>query len=241
GKFAAIDGAGARPELRAAFRIAPAGISFRGALTRIMMKAMCPASSGMRTVSGCARILSWLIAAGLWSAAAVCPAQEPAAGEAPPSSRAEAPERPEETRPTPTNETPALPAGDYDLKYLEGPGGKAVYVPDKASLEEYLEWREQRNARAGKGPPGASVTSLLFEGSADDERALLTAVINVEVAADGEWVAVPLRMPEGTLRAPAVNTGQGLAVQAPFLPDEGYTCGLRGEVRTSWSSRFRSR
>src|SRR5262249_1699269 len=200
---------------------------------------MCPASSGTRTVSGCARILCWLIAAGLTSTGAMCAGQERPAGEAPPAPRAETPEKPAETRPT--NGTPALPTGDYDLKYLEGPGGKAVYVPDKASLEEYLEWREQRNARAGKGPPGASVTSLLFEGSADDERALLTAVINVEVAADGEWVAVPLRMPEGTLRAPAVNTGQGLAVQAPFLPDEGYTCGLRGEVRTSWSSRFRSR
>src|SRR5262245_27071269 len=138
---------------------------------------MCSASSGTRTVSVCARVLCCLVAAGMWSASAAEPGQGRAAGEVPPSPRATITDKPAESRPPATNGTPVIPSGEYDLKYLEVPGGKAVYVPDKASLAEYLEWREQRNARAGKGPPEASVTSLLFDGSADDERALLTAVV----------------------------------------------------------------
>src|SRR5262245_53747856 len=190
---------------------------------------MCFASSGTRTVSVCARVLCCLVAAGMWSARAAYPGQEPAAGEVQPSPRTESTDKPAESRPTPTNGTPGIPPGEYDLKYLEGPGGKAVYVPDKASFEEYLEWRDQRKARAGKGPPEASVTSLMFDGSADDERALLTAVVDIEVATEDEWVRVPLRMPEGTLRAPAIYAGKGLAVPAPYQSDEGYAWWVMGK------------
>jgi hypothetical protein len=165
----------------------------------------------------------------LWNARTAGAVQDPAANEGPPAPRAETPEKLPEKRASSGNEAPAPPAGAYDLKYLEGPGGKAVYVPDKATLEEYLEWREQRNARAGRGPAGANVTSLLFEGSADDERALITAVVDIEVAADDEWVAVPLRMSEGTLRAPAAYTGKGLAFPAPYQPEEGYAWWIKGK------------
>src|SRR5262245_39322839 len=106
--------------------------------------------SGIRTVvsrSGIPR----LIAAGWWLTAVLCLAQEPTAGEGPPAQAAESAEKPSAAG------APALPAGRFDLKYLEGPGGKAVYVPDKASLEEFLEWKEQQLARAGKAPPGATV------------------------------------------------------------------------------------
>src|SRR5262245_22914820 len=114
--------------------------------------------SGIRTVVGRSGILR-LVAVGWWLTAALCLAQEPTTGEGLPGQVAESAEKPSGAG------APALPAGRFDLKYLEGPGGKAVYVPDKASLEEYLEWKAQQLVRAGKAPPGATVTSLLFTGT----------------------------------------------------------------------------
>src|SRR5262249_10011315 len=122
-----------------------------------------------------------------------------------------------------------LSAGRFDIKYLEGPDGRPVYVPDKVSLGEYLEWLEQRHAPVGHSPPGASVSNLIFDGTADDERAYLTAIVDIEVAAENIWVRVPLEMPEGTLRSPAVYSGKGLAVPAPFQHDKGYAWWIRGK------------
>ncbi len=182
-----------------------------------------------------AAISCWLLLAGLCLAVAASGGQESVSGDAPGAPAAESSSKPAE-KPAPEAKpaagngvSPAIPSGTFDLKYLEGPDGRPVYVPDKVRLDEFLKWLEEREARAGQGPPDASVASLSFDGRADEERAYLTALIDLEVAVENAWVRVPLRMPEGTLRAPAVYSGKGLAVPAPWRPDEGYVWWIKGK------------
>src|SRR5579864_3293052 len=132
---------------------------------------MCSVLTGMRIVPGCARTLRWLLPAGLWLAAALCQAQEPGGAAAPLGEVVERVDQPAgEARPA--GARPAIEAdGDlFDIRYLEGPDGRPVFVPDKVRLDEFLNWLEQRKARAGDGPPGVSVSSLSLEGTADEER-----------------------------------------------------------------------
>jgi hypothetical protein len=166
----------------------------------------------------------------LWLAGALCAAQEPAAGDAPAQPGNKSPAKPAaEARPTPANGRPVVPVDPLDLKYLEGPDGRAVYVPDKVGLAEFLKRQAEREAGAGQGPPEVSVSSLSFDGRADDQRAFLTAVVDLEITAENRWVRVPVFMPEATLRTPAVYTGKGLAVSAPWHPEEGYTWWVKGK------------
>jgi hypothetical protein len=175
-----------------------------------------------------------MLVAGLWLAASSA-AQEPVSGDAPAAPAAAQVEKPAEqpasvSRSSAGTGAPsAVPPGPFDIRYLEGPDGRPVYVPDKARLDEFLKWLEERDARTGQGPPGISVAGLSFEGRADDQRAYLTAQIDLEVAAENAWVRVPLLMPEGTLRAPAAYSGKGLAVPAPWRPDEGYVWWIKGK------------
>ena len=188
---------------------------------------MCFPRSGQRTASRCARILCWLLPAGLCLAGTVCAGQEPASGEAPSATRNEAPDA--ETQPKATNGPPVVPTGPLDLKYLEGPDGRAVYVPSKVRLADYLKWEAEREAGLDRGPPDFSISSLTFDGRADDERAFLTALVDLELTSENHWVRVPVLMPEATLRTPAVYTGKGLSVSAPWHPDEGYTWWIKGK------------
>src|SRR5262245_35687007 len=130
--------------------------------------------SGIRTIVGRAGILIWLCAAVCWPAGRLCIAQEGTPGKASP---AQVAETTPEKRAAGTN-AETVPSGRFDIKYLEGPDGRPVYVPDNVSLGQYLEWLEQRQARAGQGPPEASVSNLLFNGTADDERVYLTAIVD---------------------------------------------------------------
>jgi hypothetical protein len=174
-----------------------------------------------------------LLPLGLCLATAICAAQDPTAGDEPRPAAAETAEKaPSDSRPAGSN-TPGPNAGGspIDLRYLEGPDGRPVFVPDKARLDEFLAWLAQRNAQVRQGPPAVSVSSLDFEGTADDERALVSARVELLVAEENDWVRVPLVMPEGTLRAGAVHTGEGIAVPAPYHPEEGYTWWIRGKGR----------
>ena len=154
---------------------------------------------GMRTSSRGARIVSWLAVASLWLGVQQGLAQERASDDLPRSFL-------------------------DDIRYLKGPDGRPVAVPDKATLAEYLKWFSQRNE-----PPAASVSSLAFEGTTLDERIFVTARIGIDVSVDDTWVRVPLLMGEATLRDSAAYTGPGTAVPAPFQLDEGYSWWIKGK------------
>jgi hypothetical protein len=185
----------------------------------------------MRTAARCAGVFCWLTVTGIWFAAALGAAQDTVSGEAPQAPTAEPVEAPAETAPPSAinGSAPSVPGGVLDLKYLEGPDGRAVYVPNRLRLADFLKFEAAREAGAGARPPQASIASIAFDGRADDERAYLTAIIDVDVAADNAWVSVPLLMTEGTLRAPAVYSGKGLAIPAPYQPDGGYTWWIKGK------------
>ena len=184
-------------------------------------------------MSSGAQVLCRLIALGLCLVGTECAAQDPTAGEDPRPAAGEAPEKaPGDARPAvPNVPTPNSAGNPFDLRYLEGPDGRGVFVPDKARLNEYLAWLAQRNARTKQGPPAVSVSSLDFDGTADDERAVVSARVELVVTDENEWVRVPLQMAEGTLRAAASHTGEGIAVPAPYHPEEGYTWWIRGKGR----------
>lgn len=184
-------------------------------------------------MSRCANVLCWLIPAGLCLLANVCAAQAPVVDDPLGRTAAQPSEqRQPETKPGLATESAAGPREPaelevYDLRYLEGPDGKPVLIPDKVQLQEYLTWRLQREGRDREGPPGVSVASLEFDGTAEDERVLLTARVELKVSTDNAWVRVPLEMREATLRAPAVYTGDGLAVPV-YRPKEGYSWWIKG-------------
>jgi hypothetical protein len=195
----------------------------------------------MRTSPRCAKILYWLATAGLWLGARQCPAQERGADDVPRSAAIKTVDAKTGSESKTAGEAEAsdakrpdsLPAADKtaengelfqdDIRYLKGPDGRPVAVPDKGTLAEFLKWLAQR-----KEPPAASVSSLALEGTAGDERLYVTARIEIEVTTDGTWVKVPLHMAEATLRDSAVYSGKGLAVPAPFHPEEGHSWWIKG-------------
>ncbi|HEY2251360.1 MAG TPA: hypothetical protein VGH74_09880, partial [Planctomycetaceae bacterium] len=191
----------------------------------------------MRTSPRCARFFYWLAAASLCLGMQHCLAQERAADEVPRPTAAKTGEnkageskasgapgaKPSDTSAAGEKAAEIGTAFPDDIRFLKGPDGRPVAVPDKATLAEYLKWFAQRNE-----PPSASVSSLSFEGTAGDERINLTARIGIEVSVDDTWVQVPLAMSEATLRDAPVSTGPGRAVPAPFHADEGYSYWIKG-------------
>lgn len=102
-------------------------------------------------------------------------------------------------------------SGNGDIIYLPGPEGDLVPVPAGASLREYLEWLQKKSrtkpdtgavdpvGTQGVTPPGFDITSVALDGSADDERARLTARIRVQLPRADEWARVPLNFSEAVL------------------------------------------
>jgi len=176
-------------------------------------------------------MLRWMAPAGLFLIGTMAVAQPPAGGDPPARPAVDSPDTlPADSKPAAvTGPAPAAPP--FDIRYLEGPDGRPVFVPDKVRLDEFLNWLEQRRGRVGQAPPGVNVSSLSLEGTADDERAHITAQIELQVTQENAWVRVPLQMSEGTLRVPPVYAGGGLAVPAPYNPDEGYSWWIKGKGR----------
>lgn len=125
---------------------------------------------------------------------------------------------------------PAVPLRGIpaQVTYLPGPDGVLVPVPAEATLEDYLEYLRTRGPGkedAGMSP-AYSITSLLLEGTADEERAIITARLHVQIHREQETVSVPIRLDEGVLRE-TQYTGNG---EAGFLNrDAGYTWWFRGK------------
>jgi hypothetical protein len=176
-----------------------------------------------------------VVVAGLWLSAVPCQAQGPVgedaksqAGAEPSAGPASESRTPPSKPATPDRQEANPPMYSGDLRYLIGPDGRAVAVPDKATLDEFRKWLAQRNSQESETPPAASITSLALDGTAGDERILLTARIGIQLSANAGWVRVPLAMSEAALRAAPLYRGPGLAVPAAYHPDEGYAWWIKG-------------
>ncbi|MCY2962984.1 MAG: hypothetical protein NT069_04905 [Planctomycetota bacterium] len=113
-----------------------------------------------------------------------------------------------------------------DLRYLHGPDGRLVPVLDKAAYDEFLKWQESREH---PGPPASAITRLRLEGTAENDRVLLTARIDVTLSVDDEWVQVPLAFTEAQLVDEVRHTGPGEHSPGPFETDTGLSWWLRGK------------
>src|SRR5579864_3871492 len=106
---------------------------------------MCSATSRMRIESRCARWLCWMAPAGLLFAVTTGYAQAPATGDPPDRSFVESPDASAANAKAAAVNGPALAGPSLlDIRYLKGPDGRPVYVPDKVSLADFLKWVEQQ-------------------------------------------------------------------------------------------------
>lgn len=192
---------------------------------------MSSARCRIRNLAQRSGLPGWLLVAALGFAVTTCAAQESAIDDVLRRAAAETGDKPPATGAT----QPA--ATRVDLRYLEGPDGRPVLVPN-VTWDEFVKWLDQRQAPLDEGPPGISVSSLSFDGTADDEQALLTARIELQVSEDKKWVRVPLLMSEATLRSPPIHAGEGLAVPATYHADEGYAWWFKGAGRHQLTLSF---
>jgi hypothetical protein len=97
--------------------------------------------------------------------------------------------------------------------------GDAIRLPDKdgqpvwtvygARFEQFRESLKSKNT-AEHNEPDYSISSVSLTGSCDDERAQLTAKIEIQVERDGIWLTVPIDMQEGFIALPGMRqTGAG--------------------------------
>lgn len=187
----------------------------------------------MRTLFGRATFLCWLIPAGLWLGGGRCTAQEAVVDNGQPlRADAAAGGSPVEASPKPRPGSSDTAEHRLDLRYIQGPDGQPVLVPD-VTWEEFVKWRD---APDREGPPRVTVSGLEFTGSAEDERVLLTANVELQVLTDS-WVRVPLQMSEATLRAAPVHQGKGLAFPAKYNPKEGFTWWIKGKGDPEWATQ----
>ena len=82
---------------------------------------------------------------------------------------------------------------------MQGPNGQLVPVPADAELREFLEWKRHRPAKSTE--PEFSIVDMILEGTADDDRATLTAKMTIKVFPDDRWVQVPLELGEAVIRS----------------------------------------
>jgi hypothetical protein len=137
---------------------------------------------------------------------------------------------------------PAAKVGGLpDLIYLKAANGELVPVLKGPIWEEYLEFIKKRRTAAAVLPDPYSVTNVSLDGDCDreraapavsGERATLTAKIEIQINRADEWVRVPLRMGEGTLRSfshegPPQQTGE--AVFDRLDPEQGHLWWLSGK------------
>ena len=108
--------------------------------------------------------------------------------------------QPKPPTPTPTTKPtrPVQPTtpDPRDWIYLPGPDGKRIPLP--ADLwKDFLRWQ------AGQQAPPFHVTSVTLDGRVDRDRALLEAMVEVQVQSENQWVPIVLRMKTGnTVRTP---------------------------------------
>ncbi|MBS0266207.1 MAG: hypothetical protein JSS02_30030 [Planctomycetes bacterium] len=165
------------------------------------------------------------------STVAPCPAQTTSGADDPPSgtSDSSATSKPADT---PTSKT--SPKGNsgsigpgFDIRFLEGPDGRPVAVPDKIQLEEFLKWRTEQDSR--DGPPPAAVSSLFFDGVVAEDRVLLTAQVEIVVTRESGWQRLSIGMSEATLRDAPTYKGPGRALPGGLNADGNHTWWIQGK------------
>lgn len=116
-----------------------------------------------------------------------------------------------------------------DIIYLPDSNGKLVPVPVGVTLKDYLDWLQKREQGDDHPEPANSgLTHLHLTGAVvDDDRALLTAKIGLQVLKTDDWVRVALQMPEAVLRNSSYK-GPGSAVPDRFDPETGYWWWVKG-------------
>lgn len=112
--------------------------------------------------------------------------------------------------------------------YLPNSNADLVPVPLNATLEMWLEFLKQPRVKPAPPPAVASVT---LSGTADDERAVLTAQFVIQNESGNEFVPISLGMNEAVLRKDWTHEGPGEFVFKSNDRVQGYTWWLRGSGR----------
>lgn len=122
-----------------------------------------------------------------------------------------------------------------DVVYLPNPNGTSermlVPVLHDVRLNRFLEWLRTQGQAEPAASPDYSITAVTLEGSADDEFALLTAHVTIQVNREDRAVLIPLQMGEATLREPPRHEGPGTAYPSQPDRDSGYRWWLEGKGR----------
>ncbi len=110
-----------------------------------------------------------------------------------------------------------------DVIWLKNDAKQLVPVPVDATLKEFLEWLKTRN-RPRVELPDFTIAEISFTGTANDDRAELTANIKIQIQRDDTWVRVPLRMEEAFAIPGAAHQGVGEGV--PAVTEAGFDQGM---------------
>ncbi len=134
--------------------------------------------------------------------------------------------KPPTTTPTPTPTTkptrPVLPTtpDPRDWIYLPGPDGKRIPLPSDL-WKDFLRWQ------ASQQTPPFHVTSVTLDGQVDRARALLEAMVEVQVQSENQWVPIVLRMKTGNTVLASKVTHQGPGDSRPDTRKANAADGLR--------------
>ena len=111
---------------------------------------------------------------------------------------------------------------------LAAEGEETITLRKTPLLEELLKELERREAGGPVVPPAASVSNLQLSGSADQDKAELTARIQIEILRSDRWVQLPLQFGEAQLRDTQYD-GPGSEVGGIHDPKLGYQWWFRGQ------------
>jgi len=113
-----------------------------------------------------------------------------------------------------------------DFIRLRDKDGQPVWTIYDATFEQYVEFVKSKTS-AEHNEPAYSISSVSLTGTCDDERAQLTAKIEIQVERDGVWLAVPIGMQGGYQSSSMHQSGAGEFRAAP--PSEPNTVYVRGK------------
>ncbi len=92
---------------------------------------------------------------------------------------------------------------------LSDKDGQPAWTIYGAELEQFVEFLKAKN-KPDDNEPDYSISSVSITGNCDDEKAHLTAKIEIQVDRDGKWLLVPLGLQGGILIPPGIRqTGAG--------------------------------
>ncbi len=115
-------------------------------------------------------------------------------------------------------------AGEHFI-LMRGPNGQLVPVPADVELREFLDWKRNRPQKGTE--PEFSIVDMALDGTADDDRATLSATMTIKVFPEDRWVRVPLELGEAVIRSGEhrfrQNGDNETATDQPASSDENKT------------------